>query len=75
MADISIADAATTGLNGYAKDSLMQAYYKQVFEMYGVTLEVYEKDLRILAQDLVRMEGIVKQADELLTEGGNGQKN
>jgi len=75
MADISIADAATTGLNGYAKDSLMQAYYKQVFEMHGVTLEVYEKDLRILAQDLVRMEGIVKQADELLTEGGNGQKN
>lgn len=75
MADISIAEAATTGLNGYAKDSLTQAYYKQVFEMHGVTLEAYEQDLRILARDLARMEVIVKQADEFLTEIGNGPKN
>jgi len=70
MADLSIADAATTGLSGYRKDSLMHAYFNQVFEMHGVTLEAYEKDLQILAQDLSRMEGIVKQADVMLTEGG-----
>ncbi|MBC7776884.1 MAG: DUF4296 domain-containing protein [Phycisphaerae bacterium] len=75
MADISIADAATTGLSGYVKDSLMQTYFKQVFEMHGVTIETYEKDLRIIAKDLSRMEGIVKQADALLTEGGVDPEN
>lgn len=68
MADISIADAATTGLSGYAKDSLMQVYFKQVFEIHGVSLETYEKDLRILAKDLDHMERVVKQADEFLME-------
>ena len=68
MADLSVADAATSGLSGYTKDSLMHVYFKQVFEINGVTLEVYESDLRILAKDLPRMESIVKQADELLTE-------
>lgn len=73
MADLSIADAATTGLAGYAKDSLMHAYFNQVFEIHGVSKENYEKDLRIVAENLVRMEEIVKKADELLTEGGNGK--
>ena len=71
MADLSIADAATTGLSGYRKDSLMQVYFKQVFEIHSTTLESYEKDLRIVAQDLSRMEAIVKSADEMLKEGGN----
>ncbi|MDO8366480.1 MAG: DUF4296 domain-containing protein [Saprospiraceae bacterium] len=73
MSDFSIAEAATNGLAGYTKDSLMQVYYKQVFEMHGITLEAYEQDLRILAQDLPRMDAIVKMADELLTEGSKGK--
>jgi hypothetical protein len=68
MADLSVADAATTGLSGFSKDSLMQVYFKQVFELHNTNLGTYEKDLRILANDLPRMERIVKQADELLTE-------
>lgn len=68
MADISVADAATTGMAGYPKDSLMHVYFKQVFEMHGTSLQTYENDLRILAKDLERMEGIVKQAEMLLTE-------
>lgn len=75
MADLSIADAATNGLSGFAKDSLMQFYFKQVFEIHGVTLEIYEKDLRILAQDLGQMQGVIKMADELLTEKSPGQIN
>jgi hypothetical protein len=66
MADLSVAEAATNGLNGYQKDSLMQAFYKQVFKMHGTTAEAYENDLRIIASDLGRMEEIVKQAEELL---------
>ena len=69
MADLSVADAATTGLSGYPKDSLMQAYFKQVFEIHGVSMEAYEKDLRILASDLPHFDRVVKKADTLLTEG------
>lgn len=69
MADLSIADAATTGLSGYPKDSLMQVYFKQIFEIHGVSLESYEKDLRILASDLPHFDRVVKKADTLLTEG------
>lgn len=68
MADMNIADAATTGIAGYTKDSLMHHYFNQVFEIHGVSLESYEKDLRIVAQDLERMDRIVKKAEELLTE-------
>ncbi len=77
MADLFTAEAATNGLNGYPKDSLMQIYFNQVMEMHGVTREAYEKDLRIIANDLPRMDAIVKQAEELLgpgkKEGGSGQ--
>lgn len=70
MADLAIADAATTGLSGYVKDSLMHVYFKQVFDIHGVSDSVYEADLRILAKDLPRMEMVVKKADELLLEKG-----
>lgn len=69
MADISVADAATTGMAGYPKDSLMHVYFKQVFKIHGTTVETYENDLRILAKDLERMEAVVKQAEMLLSEG------
>ncbi|MFM8485302.1 MAG: hypothetical protein ACKOCH_03120, partial [Bacteroidota bacterium] len=31
MADLYVAEAATIGMTGYSKDSLMQVYYSQVF--------------------------------------------
>jgi hypothetical protein len=73
MADLSVADAATNGLtSGYTKDSLMHVYFDQTFVIHGTSLEIYEKDLRILAADLPRMEQIVKKAQVLLTEGEKG---
>lgn len=75
MADLFTAEAATNGLSGYTKDSLLQVYFIQVLDMHGVTKEVYEKDLRLIANDLPRMEGIVKQAEALLETGGkSGEK-
>lgn len=67
MADLFIADAATTGLSGYPKDSLMHVYFNQVLEMHGVTKEEYEKNLRLIANDLPRMEAVVRQAEALLS--------
>jgi hypothetical protein len=66
MADLHVAEAATTGLGGYSKDSLMHLYYSQVFELHGIKREAYEKDLRLLARDEVHMGEVVDAATALL---------
>lgn len=68
MADLNIAEAATIGLSGYPKDSLVQVYIAQVFEIHGTSLEVYEKDLRIVGADLTRLKAIVDASVKLLEE-------
>lgn len=74
MADLSIAEAATNGLVGFAKDSLLHVYIRQVFDIQGVTPEKYEEDLRILAHDLARMEAIVLRADSMLIQDAPEKK-
>ncbi len=68
ISEIAIADAGTTMLNSFKKDSLANAYYRQVFEMNGVTLEEYEKNLRIVVSDIPRIELIVKKAEEIIAQ-------
>ena len=63
MADLSIADAATAQMNGYAKDSLTKIFYDQVFEMHSVSAAQYEKNLRLYANNLPVMENIVKKVE------------
>lgn len=72
MADLYIAEAATIGMTGYPKDSLMQVYYKQVFEIHGTDKVVYENNLRLISNDLEHLKRVVLEARELLEEkGGN----
>jgi|LauGreDrversion4_2_1035121.scaffolds.fasta_scaffold754131_1 hypothetical protein len=72
MADLYIAEAATIGMTGYSKDSLMQVYYNQVFEMHGTDKVVYENNLRLISNDLQHLKQVVLEARELLEEkGGN----
>lgn len=72
MADLYIAEAATIGMTGYPKDSLMQVYYKQVFEIHGTDKVVYENNLRLISNDLEHLKQVVLEARELLEEkGGN----
>lgn len=66
MADLYVAEAATTGLGGFKKDSLTFAYYEQVFEIHGVAREEYEKNLRLIARDEYRMEELTQAATALL---------
>lgn len=67
MADLSVADAATTGMVGFSKDSLVQVYFKQVLDLHGVTLESYERDLRLVSNDLGHLDRVLKRAEEMLT--------
>lgn len=63
MADLSIAEAATAQMNGYAKDSLTKIFYNQVFEMHQVQPDQYEQNLRLYANDLPTMERIVQRVE------------
>lgn len=66
MADLYLAEAATSGFTGYAKDSLTHVYYDQVLKIHGVTAPEYEQNLQILAQDEQRIERVVNQALKLI---------
>jgi Domain of unknown function (DUF4296) len=66
MADLCIADAATNGIIGYERDSLMQAYFQQVLQLHGLTQEQHENNLRIYANDMAKMKELLEQAEMLL---------
>lgn len=66
MADLSVADAATNGISGYDRDSLMQVYFNQVLELHGLTIEQHEKNLRVFANDSDRMKKLLEQAEMML---------
>jgi len=75
MADLYIADAATNGLSGYSKDSLAAIYIKQVLGLHGTTKEEYENNLRLIANDVPRMEAVVNQAEAILNPGNKEGKS
>lgn len=66
MADLAIADAATNGIAGFDKDSLIQVYNRQVFELHGITMEQHEKNLRIYANNSDQMKVLLEKAAALL---------
>jgi hypothetical protein len=74
MADLSVAEAATLGLAGYSKDSLLQVYFAQVFTLHETSVELYEKDLRLVSADMRRLQRIVERSVELL-DGKNPKAN
>lgn len=63
MTDLCYAEAATSHLTGYPRDSLNQIYFKQVFDMHKTTLEQYEQNLRIYAEDVPTMEMLIKKLE------------
>ncbi|MCS7036288.1 MAG: DUF4296 domain-containing protein [Saprospiraceae bacterium] len=73
MADLHIAEAATTGLTGFRKDSLLYLYYEQIFALHGVKREDYEHDIRLLSRDENRMMRLVEAAEDLLKEASGEQ--
>ena len=66
MADLAIAEAATTGLSGTQKDSLQQFYFNQALTMHGLTIEQYEKNLQLYANDLPTLKRISEEAEKLV---------
>jgi hypothetical protein len=72
MAELAIAEGATTGLSGYAKDTMARHYFRQVFTMQGVTQEAYIESYYMLAEDLPRMESVMVMADSMIRMRNKG---
>jgi hypothetical protein len=66
MADVFTAEAATNGLIGYPKDSLLRIYLDQVLLKHQVSKEEYEKNLRLITNDIPHMERVIDGARQLL---------
>lgn len=73
MADVFTAEAATNGLIGYPKDSLLRIYLDQVLLKHQVSKEEYEKNLRLIANDLPHMERVIEGARLLLEPNKEGK--
>jgi hypothetical protein len=68
MLDISLAEAGTHTLTAFSKDSLSQIYYEQVFKINKISKEEYEKNIRIVGRDVVRMTAILDISEKMLLE-------
>jgi hypothetical protein len=68
LAEVALADGAVSTLSGVVRDSLAQAYYKQIFELNGMTLEEFEKHMLTLSTDTDRIENVVRQSENMVKE-------
>ena len=68
VADLSLAEAATQGLYGAPKDSLVRVYTVQVFKIHGTSLEEHEKNLKLISQDTEHLRQVLQKAEEILKE-------
>lgn len=62
VADLHVAEGATTFLEGAKKDSILTIYYKQVFEIQDITREEFDKNIEILKLDPEEMAKVYKIA-------------
>ena len=58
LIDVHVAEAAVQMLRGATKDSVINAYYDQIFETHGLSREDFETTMEILRTDPKRMEAL-----------------
>ncbi|MCB0560138.1 MAG: DUF4296 domain-containing protein [Lewinellaceae bacterium] len=56
LIDVHIAEAAVQSLRGATKDSVINAYYDQIFEIHGLSREEFVTTMEILRTDPKRTE-------------------
>ena len=74
MTDLHYAEAATVGLVGVRKDSLVSVYYDQVFALHKVSEEEYRENLEILSEDVPRFQKILNEVEEVFRNSSSGEK-
>jgi hypothetical protein len=66
LADAHIAEAAVQSLGGAQRDSLITAYYNQLFEIHQVSRQDFEASLEALEQNPARMMEVYEKVTEHL---------
>ena len=64
LIDVHIAEAAAQTLRGATKDSVINAYYDQIFEIHGLNREEFETSMELLRTDPKRMEKLYAKVME-----------
>lgn len=70
LADLHIAEAAAMSLKKNTKDSIMEVYYQQVFEIHEVKDSAFFKDLKMLRENPTRVEEIYQKVIEKVEQLG-----
>jgi hypothetical protein len=66
VADLHVAEGATTFIEGSKKDSVLNIYYQQVFEIQGISKEEFDKNLETMKLDPEEMAKVYKIAADSL---------
>lgn len=60
--DVHVAEAAVQSLRGATKDSVINAYYDQIFEIHGVNRAEFETTMEMLRNDPKHLEALYSKA-------------
>jgi len=70
LVDVHIAEAAVQSLRKQEKDSVIQVYYEQIFEIHKISEDDFYASMEVLKQDAYQLEQIYEVVLEEVTKKG-----
>jgi hypothetical protein len=70
LVDVHIAEAAVQSLRKQEKDSVIQVYYDQIFEIHKISEDDFYASMEVLKQDAYQLEQIYEVVLEEVTKKG-----
>lgn len=61
LIDVHVAEAAAQNLRGRTKDSVLNVYYEQIFQVHGMDRAAFEATMESLREDPVRLEALYSE--------------
>ena len=72
--DIQVAEAALQTVHSEVKDSVVDIYYEQIFEIHGTTKEILVKNIEVLKQKPIKSHEIYKKVIDYHKEATKTKK-
>lgn len=66
LADVHVAESAATYLTGNTKDSIVNMYYQQIYEIHGMKAEEVKQNLDMLKREPIQLEKVYKMVVDSL---------
>ena len=71
LVDLHIAEAASMSLGTKIKDSVINVYYPQIFEIHGIQDSLFFKEFEIIRKNPKKLEGIYEKVLEEIDQLGS----